>query len=213
MKHIVWNIVPTALPEVVRHCSKCGDEGAFACSGKFRVNAQRRSLDIWLIYRCRACDTTWNARVYQHISPQSLSGDLLRRFTENDENLAREYALDCEFLRSNGAKVCPPPYDIEGDAFDPDEPIELGIRNECGLARIERRARKASYEPVGVQPARGCGAYRPGSGGRSEEVSARRRHYPAVCLRLRRLTYAYRLHKCSLKQAQFKAFICLTSAL
>lgn len=134
MKHIVWNIVPTALPEVVRHCSKCGGEGAFACSGKFRVNAQRRSLDIWLIYRCRACDTTWNARVYQHISPQSLSGDLLRRFTENDENLAREYALDCEFLRSNGAKVCPPHYDIEGDAFDPDEPIELGIRNECGLA-------------------------------------------------------------------------------
>ena len=108
MKHIVWNIVPTALPEVVRHCSKCGGEGAFACSGKFRVNAQRRSLDIWLIYRCRACDTTWNARVYQHISPQSLSGDLLRRFTENDENLAREYALDCEFLALEWGKGMSP---------------------------------------------------------------------------------------------------------
>lgn len=134
MKHIVWNIVPTALPEAVRHCSKCGGDAEFVCSGKFRVNAQQRSLDIWLIYRCRACDTTWNARVYQHISPQSLSGDLLRRFTENDEELARQYALNCEFLRSNGANVCPPPYDIEGEAFDPNAPVELEIRSECGLA-------------------------------------------------------------------------------
>ena len=134
MKHIVWNIVPTALPEIVRHCSKCGGDEAFVCSGKFRVNAQQRSLDIWLIYRCRACDTTWNARVYQHISPQSLSGDLLRRFTENDESLARQYALNCEFLRSNWARVCIPPYGIEGDAFDPDTPVELEIRNGCGLA-------------------------------------------------------------------------------
>ena len=31
MKHIVWNIVPTALPEVVQHCSKCGGEGCAFC--------------------------------------------------------------------------------------------------------------------------------------------------------------------------------------
>ena len=42
--------------------------------------------------------------------------------------------MTANFCARMGRRYIPPPYDIEGDAFDPDEPIELGIRNECGLA-------------------------------------------------------------------------------
>lgn len=76
MKKITWEIQYFSLPLVSKHCKKCGKKTKFSCSEKFRVNAQRRALDIWLIYNCLDCDTTWNARVYAHISPQSLNTQL-----------------------------------------------------------------------------------------------------------------------------------------
>ena len=70
MKKIIWKIEPLGLPLVLRHCKKCGKTAEFICSGQFRVNAQRKYLDIWLIYKCAKCDTTWNAAVYSRVSPQ-----------------------------------------------------------------------------------------------------------------------------------------------
>lgn len=77
MKKILWEIQYLSLPLVSKHCKKCGEKSRFSCSEKFRVNARRRSLDIWLIYNCLNCDTSWNARVYSHISPQSKNGWIL----------------------------------------------------------------------------------------------------------------------------------------
>ena len=77
MKKIIWKIEPLGLPLVLRHCKKCGKTSEFSCSGQFRVNAQRKYLDIWLIYKCAKCDTTWNAAVYSRVSPQALNANLL----------------------------------------------------------------------------------------------------------------------------------------
>lgn len=143
MKKVLWRIIYTELPTITRHCAKCGRDEEFICSGKFRVNAQQRSLDIWLIYRCAKCDSTWNARVFNHVPPQSLAPETLHNFTDNDAELARSYAMNCEFLRSNGAAVNAPPYEIAGEYFDPDEPTELTIRSEASFApRVSSIIRK-----------------------------------------------------------------------
>ena len=108
MKKIIWKIEPLGLPLVLRHCKKCGKTSEFSCSGQFRVNAQRKYLDIWLIYKCAKCDTTWNAAVYSRVSPQALNANLLEGFYSNEEGLARQYAMDFQFLKGNGADVLRP---------------------------------------------------------------------------------------------------------
>ena len=71
MYEIVWKIECAGLPTAERHCKKCGAWRAFECSGCFRVNAQKRMLDVWLIYKCPECDDTWNMTVLSRVAPQS----------------------------------------------------------------------------------------------------------------------------------------------
>ncbi len=52
---VTWRVTPLQPPLVRRHCSRCAAARAFACSLKFRTNAQKKRLDVWLIYRCSAC--------------------------------------------------------------------------------------------------------------------------------------------------------------
>lgn len=133
MEKTVWEIRLLSPPQVLKHCKKCGRKTAFACSGQFRVNAQRRYLDIWLIYKCSNCDATWNAAVFSRISPQSINAELLDGFCQNDAALAERYAMDYAFLRGNGAEVEPPEYSVIGDSFSPDAAVELEIKPQYPL--------------------------------------------------------------------------------
>lgn len=133
---VIWKIRYHEAPHVIRYCKKCGRKTEFFCSNLFRVNAQRRYLDIWLIYKCVNCDTTWNAGVYSRISPQTLPGELLERFYCNDEVLAEEYAMNMEFLNKNGVEVLLPEYSVVGERFsvgEAEEETELEIKNESAL--------------------------------------------------------------------------------
>ena len=77
MKNIIWDIEYNSTPSVIQYCKKCGKRTEYISSGQFRVNAQRKYLDTWLIYKCSNCDTTWNAAIYSRINPQNISGQLL----------------------------------------------------------------------------------------------------------------------------------------
>lgn len=127
MQKIIWEVQYLSPPLAVRYCKKCGKKSKYLCSGLFRVNAQRKYLDIWLIYKCSNCDTTWNSAVYSRINPQSLSPELLEQFHMNDSNLIEQYAMDIELLRRNGAEVGLPDYRIIGDEICIDNPTELHI--------------------------------------------------------------------------------------
>ena len=99
MEHIDWEVQYLSLPAIRRHCQKCGGPSRFVCSGNFRVNAQRKSLDIWLIYRCACCHTTDNMDVYSRVGPDSIPPSELARFLQNDEQLAWQYATDNSVLQ------------------------------------------------------------------------------------------------------------------
>lgn len=90
---------------LLRRCGGCGKPQAFVCSGKFRVNANGRRLDVWLIYRCQKCGHTFNLPIYERTAPEKLPEDLYRRFLENDRDLAEEYARDKGFLKSKGCRL------------------------------------------------------------------------------------------------------------
>jgi len=69
------------------------------------VNAQKKTLDVWLIYRCSVCGATWNLTVLSRVAPRSLPPELLRGFQDNDPDLAARYASDRALLKKNGAEV------------------------------------------------------------------------------------------------------------
>lgn len=128
MKELRWEIQPLAPPSALRYCKRCAGKRAFYCSGQFRVNAQRRLLDVWLIYRCACCDTTWNLPLCSRVPPQSLGPALLDGFFSNDPALAARYAADPALLQKNGAEVLPPPYVILGESVSPREPAAVSVR-------------------------------------------------------------------------------------
>lgn len=133
MEKKVWEIQVLSLPRIVKYCKKCGRKMEFICSEQFRINAQRKYLDIWLIYKCSECDTTWNAAVFSRISPQSVDAELLEGFHRNDPALVRRYAMDQGFLRGNGVETEPPRYSVAGDSFPPEEAVELEIKSKYPL--------------------------------------------------------------------------------
>lgn len=129
MKKATWDIQYLSPPPVIKYCRKCGKNKEYLCSGLFRINAQRKYLDIWLIYKCSHCDYTWNMTIYSRINPKSISPKILDGFHDNDEELVKRYAMDTELIHRNGAKVGLPEYKILGPTIDLNTPIELHIKS------------------------------------------------------------------------------------
>lgn len=133
MKKIIWEVQYTSSPTVMNYCKKCHMKTEFYCSGQFRVNAQQRHLDIWLIYKCSNCGATWNATIYSRVSPQSLTPKLLDCFHRNDKTLAERYAMDVSFLRKNKAEYKLPCFSITGERFPLGEALQLNIKSKYAL--------------------------------------------------------------------------------
>lgn len=90
---------------VRRHCKKCGGKREFVSSGLFRVNANKRKLDVWLVYRCARCGASWNLPIYERVSVGRLSPEEREGFAQNDAALARQYAMDAALLARHGCEV------------------------------------------------------------------------------------------------------------
>lgn len=143
MEQIVWEVRYLEPPKVIRHCKKCRTKAEYTSSEHFRVNAQQKSLDIWLIYRCTACKTTWNLTIYSRISPNSIDCESLNKFLSNDIELAKQYAMDTDLLKRNGAKPETPQYCVLGDPIDFTKDVELRITSRhLAQIRVEKILRE-----------------------------------------------------------------------
>jgi hypothetical protein len=100
-----WRIMPLATPRVWRHCAQCHAVRPFASSDKFRLNANQRKVDVWLIYRCMDCDTTWNCTLFTRCTPEQIGLALYQRLQQNDQPTAWAYAFDLARLRRLGGRV------------------------------------------------------------------------------------------------------------
>ncbi|MFF7144781.1 DUF1062 domain-containing protein [Streptomyces nodosus] len=88
-----WVIVPTCLPLVRRRCRTCGSE-RFRASGKFRVNANHKLIDVWLLALCAACGETTKLTVLERTNVRSVRPELLDRLHDNDPGLTAELLQD-----------------------------------------------------------------------------------------------------------------------
>lgn len=104
-KKYIWEVVPENLPKVKRNCPKCNEKTYYINSEKFRVNANKSNLDVWLIYQCEKCKSTWNMTIYERISPKDIDKDEYKKFLSNDKHLARKYAFDLSIYSKNKAEI------------------------------------------------------------------------------------------------------------
>jgi hypothetical protein len=105
LKKYKWELVPENLPIVKRNCSKCNEKAHYINSEKFRVNANKNNIDIWLIYQCEKCKSTWNMTIYERIKPYDINKYEYERFLSNDKELAREYAFNLSIYNKNKAEI------------------------------------------------------------------------------------------------------------
>ncbi|MGW2040082.1 DUF1062 domain-containing protein [Streptomyces virginiae] len=95
-----WVVAPTCLPLVLRRCHACAS-GRFRPNGKFRVNANHKLLDAWLLVLCTACGDTAKLSVLERVHVRSVRPELLDRMHDNDAGLAAELLQDPVVRRRN----------------------------------------------------------------------------------------------------------------
>lgn len=105
IKEYLWELVPTTIPAVRKKCPKCGEKTDYISTGKFRINANKNSIDVWLIYQCEKCKTSWNMDIYDRIKAGSLDNEEYKRFSENEEELAKEYGFDIGIHNKNKVEL------------------------------------------------------------------------------------------------------------
>lgn len=105
LKKKQWILIPDSIPEVIRYCPKCGKRTNFINSEKFRINANRNNIDIWLIYQCSKCKSTWNMSIYERINPNDIKKELYDKFLANDKMLAKKYGFDVTIHNKNMSEL------------------------------------------------------------------------------------------------------------
>lgn len=135
----LWRLSPLHTPRVWRRCRRCDRERPFASSDRFRVNANQRRIDVWLIYRCTDCDATWNREILARVAPRELGPERHARFRDNDRDAAWRWAFDLAGLAALHARV------------DADVAYRIDRRTTDGRPGCDRRIRLEIPYPCRVR--------------------------------------------------------------
>jgi hypothetical protein len=100
-----WRIRPAQAPRPWRYCSGCGSVSEFVCSGRFRTNAQKKSIDVWLKYLCSSCSAAWKLPVFERTAVTDLPASLLEEFASHDPATVDRFACDLGRLRLHSIRV------------------------------------------------------------------------------------------------------------
>ncbi|HKY94681.1 MAG TPA: DUF1062 domain-containing protein [Kiloniellales bacterium] len=126
------------------------------------MNAQKKRLDAWLIYRCSHCDRTWNLPVFERLRVSEIDSALLDRLHGNCPVLAAEWGSDVAALGRYARAVEPVEPQVSKEMIQGarDAPL-MQIIIECGVPRMHldrllaaelgrSRSRIARWEEEGV---------------------------------------------------------------
>ncbi|GAA2563669.1 DUF1062 domain-containing protein [Winogradskya consettensis] len=89
----LWVVRELGLPAIVKACVVCRSN-LHRPTGKIRVNANGKLLDVWLLIGCDLCDRTSKIPVHERINVKALDHDRLLMFENNDPAMVRELTMD-----------------------------------------------------------------------------------------------------------------------
>lgn len=102
---VTWRITPLHPPRPRRNCGSCNATTSFISSGRFRTNAQKKRMDVWLIYRCAICDGTWNMPILERSPIAGIAPEQLHAFMHNDPAVAARHAFDLALLARHSDRI------------------------------------------------------------------------------------------------------------
>jgi hypothetical protein len=133
----LWVVRELGLPAIVKTCVSCGHPRHHP-TGKIRVNANGKLLDVWLLIGCERCDRTSKIPVHERVHVQALDHERLLGFENNDPAIVRELVHAQRRLDWTGTwelETDMPFYDIENDP----ERLEVIVRFELPAPiRVEK---------------------------------------------------------------------------
>ena len=89
----LWVIRELGLPALVKACVSCRSARHHP-TGKFRVNANGKLLDVWMLICCELCGRTSKIPLHERIYVQALDSERLLMFENNDRTMVRDLAMD-----------------------------------------------------------------------------------------------------------------------
>ncbi|UXY31814.1 DUF1062 domain-containing protein [Streptomyces sp. HUAS TT20] len=96
-----WAVRQCALPMIVRPCLNCSGT-RHRPSGKIRVNANGKLLDVWLLLHCAVCARTSKVPVHERVHVSSLEPARRVAYETNDTATVRELAMSASLAAKNG---------------------------------------------------------------------------------------------------------------
>ena len=100
----LWVIRELGLPAIVKACVTCRSTRHHP-TGKFRVNANSKLLDVWMLINCEQCDRTSKIPIHERINVRALENERLVMFEKNDPAMARHLAMDPSLASRAGYRL------------------------------------------------------------------------------------------------------------
>lgn len=102
---VTWTVTPVGYQRIAKRCPSCKIKRDFTPSGAFRVNSQKKVLDVWSIYKCTHCDYTWNISLFSRLHVSKIDRQLYHRLMSNDAARVQHFACDIATLKRNNAEL------------------------------------------------------------------------------------------------------------
>lgn len=104
-KKYQYKILPVSPYWIIRNCSGCKGKSSYQSTGNFRVNANGRQVDVWLIYQCEKCRHTFNLTIYERRDPKTIPKQEYEAFLDNDADMALLLGTDRALLARNHVRI------------------------------------------------------------------------------------------------------------
>ncbi|MBA3225664.1 DUF1062 domain-containing protein [Salmonella bongori] len=102
---VIWTVTPVGYQRIAKRCPSCNVKRDFTPSGAFRVNSQKKMLDVWNIYKCTHCDYTWNISLFTRRHVSKIDRNLYHRLMTNDTATIQYFAFNNAILKRNNAEL------------------------------------------------------------------------------------------------------------
>ena len=106
---VTWNVSPAGYQLLSKRCPACHEQQKFTPSGAFRINSQKKQLDVWSSYKCGRCAYTCNISLFSRLPVSKIDPHLYERLMANDKSAAEDYSHDLQVLRRNSALLAGSP--------------------------------------------------------------------------------------------------------
>lgn len=125
----LWAVREIGLPTIVKPCPDCSGT-RHRPSGRFRLNANGKLLDVWLLVCCTACGRTSKVPVHERVHVQTLPHARLLAYESNDPAAVRELAMSASLAAKHGYRLdWTGAWDLDTDTpfYSPDDPASLRV--------------------------------------------------------------------------------------